>query len=1379
MQNWGYTEDMSDATRIQHKKSMIVVMNKQGMSQVEQTRHEKALDNVDENGKTRKKVEIPAYESNPNKPETHTQLTQESMKLPGMDSTESQEEWEDTIDKERYPASPGFNFITSLMTANLDFPLGAILSPEMKSGRLNDNLTTHALSTIKTQRLAAEREKNDGRTFHSKQQVYSDLKESKRNRGLYDFSLNTNVTDDDVSEVLGRKNLLFADGHHSPTTISEKDIEQFQNLFDKNGKLDIEKFKAKQHKDVLGRPDGNQMVEELTGKEETSGLNAYYKDEYDQAQISQQEGGVMKLNPIRKNNLAGSGELKEFMRDNWHAADGMTWGELEKQPKMDDIEANKKLVATHGHMFDDDENLRAFIIAPSPEEHYQGMAHDLRLRIRDASNKGDEIQTELLQKTLREQMDYAHKSIGYNASPSYSEKQMDEIIQYAQMHNATKLAYPFFKRLIQHGRPDSFKTGTPRENNQTRADASMVYELSEKFMRNRSPEEKRDFLENGKVSCMARDGKTVSSIDVKKLISQDEIDSLVNHKVKRLAFSVGDKPLHNAKEHFLGHESKGERPTGGEVLEGFINGDIGHQDPELERDYKIAQVTLDKVRASCKSKNSNEELIKRLFARYWPHEQTSGEPVSDKQYQKLRHARYAHKGGHHHEGEAIVDGMTMPLMSGGESVSYKEAGHGNRSVSRNLSMKRELSALSAVLQDVKGQTQGSAYAIRGEDQFRLLASSKTMAKLPERLKTIFGALQEETKTNTNRGEVPAEPTELPIGGRHPSVATMPAVATCLASRDKMGTEINPSMTFRHRPLNLLVDEPKHNLFHQPKSQHINCVHPQLLTHCEPGMTNYDDTVSYSNEPQPLVLNTGESLPAGEGLNMDHAASKEAMDAALGNSAQYFQYCSDRVTDDTLIYKDDGRPVPIKSMHRIFDLSDLKHLRGFSGDWVVSHIPEGQPIILQKKGKKAKAYNADMELVELTDDMKQEMAKVNDKDFIVHAVIDEKRLYFIDLLEAADEKTHNMPAKDRVRHLRAHFESSVHIKMPEPYNTKRTDDVGMPHVISLLREESSADILLRDAEGTYMRGEIRHPKWVRMSKEKKIDVIVLDRKGTNYRIGVGPIMHPEHYGARAVEYEEQHYMDVGSAKGPRGFDKGEYVSIFCTGVTSTNDEYPIYTIRSARINRDGHPQAADSVESLYVLEGDFKIPHKTRLKKGCIHIQFPALNDEVIYTVEKYDEGWVLDAKESMWDGNYLYKLAEEMRMYWSPIATVLLKREVDPEHPAGHTKKRKKILPKEEEIIKRGLEMAELMLDRVSKEKITSTGVEGLGIDYASADVESPRGPTSNMNDDTMPDFDPASRDYKEKPAESKKKTTRIRTTEGEEATTDNRGNITITKPRV
>jgi len=175
---------------------------------------------------------------------------------------------------------------------------------------------------------------------------------------------------------------------------------------------------------------------------------------------------------------------------------------------------------------------------------------------------------------------------------------------------------------------------------------------------------------------------------------------------------------------------------------------------------------------------------------------------------------------------------------------------------------------------------------------------------------------------------------------------------------------------------------------------------------------------------------------------------------------------------------------------------------------------------------------------------------------------------------------------------------------------------------------------------------------------------------------------------------------------------------------------------------------------------------------------------------------MLEPQKTLWGHgeDYFIKLSEDMRPHWSPIATILLKKDqekavntpkrykskkVDPEAPAGHTKERKKILPKEEEIIKQGLEILERGLERLKKEKITHTGVEGLGIDYAGADVESPRGPTENINDDTLPDFDPASRDYKEKPAKSDKKEKVIRTTAGEEAITDNKGNITITKPRV
>ena len=117
--------------------------------------------------------------------------------------------------------------------------------------------------------------------------------------------------------------------------------------------------------------------------------------------------------------------------------------------------------------------------------------------------------------------------------------------------------------------------------------------------------------------------------------------------------------------------------------------------------------------------------------------------------------------------------------------------------------------------------------------------------------------------------------------------------------------------------------------------------------------------------------------------------------------------------------------------------------------------------------------------------------------------------------------------------------------------------------------------------------------------------------------------------------------------------------------------------------------------------------------------------------------------------------------------------EVDPEPPAGHSKKPKQVLEDEEEVIKRGLELVERGLEHLAKEKITSTGVQGLGMDYATYD-ESPRGPTENIRDNTMPDFDPQARsDDDVKPAKGKK-TKRLRTSEGETARLEDDGVIAI-----
>jgi len=412
---------------------------------------------------------------------------------------------------------------------------------------------------------------------------------------------------------------------------------------------------------------------------------------------------------------------------------------------------------------------------------------------------------------------------------------------------------------------------------------------------------------------------------------------------------------------------------------------------------------------------------------------------------------------------------------------------------------------------------------------------------------------------------------------------------------------------------------------------------------------------------------------------------------------------------------------------------------------------------------------------------EEASKVYEKDFVVHAILHDGVMTVIDLLKTADEDTHNMPTKDRIRHLRAQYESSEHIKMPEPINTKRSDDEGLQVAIDGLRNENNMDILLRDANATYMKGEPRHPKWVLLSKEKMVDVVILSRNGKSYSVGVGPLMFPENYGKRAQQVGEEHYMNVGSAKGPRGLKVGDFATVRCTGVSSSNGEHTTYRVRSAKIT-DDEPLAADSVETLAVMSGDHHIPQQVNMKKGKITILFPAFDDEVICKTREEEGVWMVEPQSSVWGNEYLVKLAHDQEPYWELKAAWLLKEEpedepeydeVDPEPPAGHSKKPKKVLDDEEEVIKRGLELIERGLEHLSKEKITSTGVQGLGMDYATYD-ESPRGPTENIRDNTMPDFDPqARRDDELKPATGKKKS-KLRTSQGEVARLEDDGVLAI-----
>ena len=62
--------------------------------------------------------------------------------------------------------------------------------------------------------------------------------------------------------------------------------------------------------------------------------------------------------------------------------------------------------------------------------------------------------------------------------------------------------------------------------------------------------------------------------------------------------------------------------------------------------------------------------------------------------------------------------------------------------------------------------------------------------------------------------------------------------------------------------------------------------------------------------------------------------------------------------DVLLNKSDD-PVwspPIRPMHRIFEKSDLQHLKGFSGSWVVSKWYDGIRVIIVRKNDSITVYD---------------------------------------------------------------------------------------------------------------------------------------------------------------------------------------------------------------------------------------------------------------------------------------------------------------------------------------------------------------------------------------------------------------------------------------
>jgi len=456
-----------------------------------------------------------------------------------------------------------------------------------------------------------------------------------------------------------------------------------------------------------------------------------------------------------------------------------------------------------------------------------------------------------------------------------------------------------------------------------------------------------------------------------------------------------------------------------------------------------------------------------------------------------------------------------------------------------------------------------------------------------------------------------------------------------------------------------------------------------------------------------------------------------------------------LTNPDIIRKELGKGVPtLQPMHRIFELDDLEHLRGFTGDWIVSAMPEGERGFVEKKDDEVSS-----ETFDLSDEDKDNFKQVTDEDFKADVIKTEEGYYIFDVLEFAEKEVYEIPINDRIKILRGGMEGVENVHVPSASDTRLTDDEGLKSVIDDLRKDHE-QILLRDAKSVYMAGELRHPKWVMLRPGRDVVLRVLERRGNGpytYRLGTGPITQEENIGNRAVESEGKTYMDIGVAfNSPEKYNEGDHVRVNAANVSKveTVNEDAVYTLTGSEIIDEAEGEGLVSRETLSLLAKSLDsqwLCEVTRAKSG-IRVTMP--QGDVVYKATQSGEAWTVHSPLA--SNGYLIRLAESQRVYWSPIAGALLKANleikeevheskgdaeplIEPKQIEGSNWWKKK---QKQKVLVKGL----LLIDKFIKSGVgavgqSSTGTMGLGIGYATP-IESPMGPTNLHDEKTMPDFD-------------------------------------------
>ena len=312
-------------------------------------------------------------------------------------------------------------------------------------------------------------------------------------------------------------------------------------------------------------------------------------------------------------------------------------------------------------------------------------------------------------------------------------------------------------------------------------------------------------------------------------------------------------------------------------------------------------------------------------------------------------------------------------------------------------------------------------------------------------------------------------------------------------------------------------------------------------------------------------------------------------------------------------------IPNKPMYRIFEIDDIKELKGFSGSWLIQEKYDGMRIQLHKIDNNIKifSYN-EKDITDKCEDQVKELKEKKYGDCILDAELilfdegeplhradtiahifkgkypnAELRCHVFDIMRHNDENLLDEPLERRITTLFNNYSShsSDAINFPSKKDTREADNLKDVDEYSkkIMDIPTSEGVVIKDITSTYYVGTRKNPKWIKWKKFVDLDVVVLDKKKTksnlfSYTLGIdiGPT---DEEGKYIKEIDGKKYMEVGKALNTKiAVDIGDIVRVMVDEVKRTGDRYTLFSAKVIEIPEVTMP---DKVVTLEFLSQDTK------------------------------------------------------------------------------------------------------------------------------------------------------------------------------------------------